>query len=86
MGTEPETLDLTPRSRSGVWGLACGIIGVVGAIPFVPQLEYVFAPLAVVLGILGSRDASRGKRGKGISAAAVVLGVLVIAYKIATAG
>jgi hypothetical protein len=81
----PETRDLAPRSPRAVWGLACGIVGVVGAIPFVPLLEYVFAPAAVVLGILGFRDVSHGMRGKGLSAGAIVLGVLVIAYKMAMA-
>ena len=86
MEAAPETPDLAPRSQRAVLGLACGIVGVIGALPFVPLLEYVFAPAAVVLGILGFRDASHGMRGKGLSAGAVVLGILVIGYKIATAG
>jgi hypothetical protein len=83
MAVKPEVPDSTPRSPWAAWGLACGIIGAIGAIPFVPQLEYVFAPAAIILGVLGLRDVSRGMRGKGTSLAALALGVLTIAFKIA---
>ena len=86
MEATSEALDPLPRSPRAAWGFACGIVGVIGAIPFVPLLEYVFAPAALVLGILGFRDVSHGMRGKGLSAGAVVLGILVVGYKIATAG
>lgn len=86
MEHSPGAHDLPPRSPRAAWGLACGLVGAVGAIPFVPLLEYVFAPAAIVLGILGFRDVSHGMRGKGFSAAAIALGILVIGYKLATSG
>jgi hypothetical protein len=71
-----------PRSTIATWGLVCGIVGVVGVLPFVPLLEYVFAPAAIVLGVLGFREVSRGMRGRGMCIAAIALGVLALAVAI----
>jgi len=76
--------DVTQRSSRATWGLVCGVIAAVSAIPFVPgpYFEFLFGAAAVILGILGIRDATAGMRGKGFAVAAIVLGVVVIAYKL----
>lgn len=75
-----------PRSPKATWGFACGCVAVLSAIPFVPgpYFEYLFGIAAIVLGYLGYQEVARGVRGRGMSVAAVVLGALAIAYKIAT--
>ena len=76
----PETASRSPMATAGV---VCGIVGALGVIPFVPFVEYLFGPAAIVLGILGLRDASRGMTGKGMSVLAIVLGVFAPAASIA---
>lgn len=72
-----------PRSSMATWSLVCGIVGAVGALPFVPLIEYVFSPVAIILGILGLREVSRGMRGRGMCIAAIALGVLTLAVIVA---
>lgn len=83
--TAPEA---APRSSKATWGLVCGVIAAISAIPFVPgpYFEYLFGVAAIVLGALGSQEASHGLRGRGIAVSAIVLGALVIAYELAVQG
>ena len=76
------------RSWRATWGFVSAVVAAVSAIPFVPgpYFEYLFGVVAIVLGLLGFRDASHGMRGKGLAVAAVVLGALVVAYKVAVTG
>ena len=62
--TAPEA---APRSSKATWGLVCGVIAAISAIPFVPgpYFEYLFGVAAIVLGALGSQEASHGLRGRG---------------------
>ena len=71
------------RSRSSVWAIIFGVIAVIGVVPFVPVVEYLFAPVAIVFGTLGLRDAGNGMRGRGLALAGIVLGVAALLVALA---
>jgi hypothetical protein len=83
--TAPEA---APRSSKATWGLVCGVVAAISAIPFVPgpYFEYLFGAGAIALGALGVQETSHGQRGKGMAVSAIVLGALVIVYKLAVQG
>ena len=84
MSTKQNPPEVTTRSPRAGWGLACGLIAAISAIPFVPgpYFEFLFGAAAIVLGSLGLQDASHGMRGKGMALSAIVLGAITIVYKI----
>jgi ABC-type multidrug transport system permease subunit len=80
-----ETPVQTTGERSGrsVWALVCGVIAVIGVVPFVPVIEYLFAPAAIVLGAFGLRDAGNGMRGRGLALSGMVLGAAALLVALA---
>ena len=71
------------RSGRSVWALVCGVIAVIGVVPFVPVIEYLFAPIAIVLGTFGLRDAGNGMRGRGLALSGIALGAAALLVALA---
>lgn len=70
LGDDPAMRILLPVGRSG-WAIAAGYFGLLSLIP-------IFAPLAVICGIMGAVEISRNphKHGWGRVATGLILGVL----------
>jgi hypothetical protein len=69
----PSTPGTTTQNNNGlaIAGLVCGIVGIL-------FFNFVLGPLAIIFGGIGWSRANRGARHRGMSIAAVVLGVVDI--------
>ena len=71
LDTTPANGQQQPGNGLAIAGLVCGIVGLL-------LFNIVLGPLAIIFGAIGWSRANRGAKYKGMSIAAVVLGIIDI--------